>query len=183
MGTILIAALLSLVFVYAIYSYVRKLRQGGGCCGGHEPAEKKVKVADRDKRHYPYTVTLTVDGMTCGNCVRRVENALNRLDGVWAEVDLGARGRPCAPNSARTRRLCVRRCAARVIWCSQWNKRIEPWAPNRVRARFGIHSTGTPSTGAQKQPSWEVKKGYRTNLPDWTMQFEGNLEEVIVALC
>lgn len=91
MGTILVAALLSLVFVYAIYSYVRKLRQGGGCCGGHEPAEKKVKVADRDKRHYPYTVTLTVDGMTCGNCVRRVENALNRLDGVWAEVDLGAR--------------------------------------------------------------------------------------------
>ena len=90
MGTILVAALLSLVFVYAIYSYVRKLRQGGGCCGGHEPAEKKVKVADRDKRHYPYTVTLTVDGMTCGNCVRRVENALNRLDGVWAEVDLGA---------------------------------------------------------------------------------------------
>ena len=66
MGTILVAALLSLVFVYAIYSYVRKLRQGGGCCGGHEPAEKKVKVADRDKRHYPYTVTLTVDGMTCG---------------------------------------------------------------------------------------------------------------------
>ena len=90
MGTILVAALLSLVFVYAIYSYVRKLRQGGGCCGGHEPAEKKVKVADRDKRYYPYTVTLTVDGMTCGNCVRRVENALNRLDGVWAEVDLGA---------------------------------------------------------------------------------------------
>ena len=91
MGTILIAALLILVFVYAIYSYVRKLRQGGGCCGGHEPAEKKVKVAARDTRHYPYTVTLTVDGMTCGNCVRRVENALNRLDGVWAEVDLGAR--------------------------------------------------------------------------------------------
>lgn len=48
-------------------------------------------MADQDKRHYPYTVTLTVDGMTCGNCVRRVENALNRLDGVWAEVDLGAR--------------------------------------------------------------------------------------------
>ena len=27
--------------------------------------------------------------MTCGNCARRVENALNALDGTWAEVDLG----------------------------------------------------------------------------------------------
>ena len=35
-------------------------------------------------------MTLTIDGMTCGNCARRVENALNRLDGGWATVDLGA---------------------------------------------------------------------------------------------
>ncbi|MDO4268220.1 MAG: heavy metal-associated domain-containing protein, partial [Eubacteriales bacterium] len=36
----------------------------------------------------PYSVILKVDGMTCSNCVRRVENGLNRLDGVWATVDL-----------------------------------------------------------------------------------------------
>ena len=36
-------------------------------------------------------VTLTIDGMTCSNCSRRVENALNSLDGVWAKVDLGER--------------------------------------------------------------------------------------------
>ena len=108
MGTILIAALLSLVFVYAIYSYVRKLRQGGGCCGGHEPAEKKVKVADRDKRHYPYTVTLTVDGMTCGNCVRRVENALNRLDGVRARVEPGGRRAVVYTRRPPDRRLLTR---------------------------------------------------------------------------
>ena len=35
--------------------------------------------------------TLTIDGMTCSNCSRRVENALNSLDGVWAKVDLGER--------------------------------------------------------------------------------------------
>lgn len=43
------------------------------------------------KDHYPYQVTLTIDGMTCSNCSRRVENALNSLDGVWAKVDLGER--------------------------------------------------------------------------------------------
>lgn len=34
---------------------------------------------------------MTIDGMTCSNCSRRVENALNSLDGVWAKVDLGER--------------------------------------------------------------------------------------------
>ena len=48
-------------------------------------------MADRDKSHYPYETVLTIDGMTCSNCVRRVENALNNLDGVWAQVDLDSR--------------------------------------------------------------------------------------------
>ena len=48
-------------------------------------------MADRNKAHYPYAVRLTIDGMTCGNCAQRVENALNRLDGVWATVDLSER--------------------------------------------------------------------------------------------
>ena len=91
MATIILSALLALACIYGVYSYVRKLRQGGGCCGEHEPPVKKVKVADRDKSHYPYETVLTIDGMTCSNCVRRVENALNHLDGVWAQVDLGSR--------------------------------------------------------------------------------------------
>ena len=90
MGTIIIAVVLAVLCIYAVYKYVKKLRYGGGCCGEHEPAEKRVKVADRDKSHYPYRLTLTIDGMTCGNCARRVENALNGLDGVWATVDFGS---------------------------------------------------------------------------------------------
>ena len=36
------------------------------------------------------TKVLTVEGMTCGNCKRHVEEALNEVDGVTsAEVDLG----------------------------------------------------------------------------------------------
>ena len=31
---------------------------------------------------------LQIEGMTCQNCAKQVENALNAIDGVWAEVDL-----------------------------------------------------------------------------------------------
>lgn len=90
MQTVIIPALLVLCCVLGICAYARKLRHGG-CCGAREAPEKKVRVPDRDKRHYPYSCTMTIDGMTCSNCVRRVENALNRLDGVWCTVDLGQR--------------------------------------------------------------------------------------------
>ena len=96
---------------------MKKLRAGGGCCGPHEAAEKKMRVADRDKSHYPYTAVLRVDGMTCSNCVRRVENSLNRLDGVWAEADLGqetARVRMKRPLEDRVLADAVRDAGYRV---------------------------------------------------------------------
>ncbi|MCR5592219.1 MAG: heavy-metal-associated domain-containing protein [Saccharofermentans sp.] len=59
------------------------------CCGSNEPAPSKVKVKDKDRSHYPYEYTLTIEGMVCSNCVRRVENTLNSMDGMWADADLG----------------------------------------------------------------------------------------------
>lgn len=82
---------LAICCAFGLYTYVRRIRRGGGCCGTHEAPERRVPVADRDRSHYPYSRVLTIDGMTCSNCVRRVENALNRLDGVWCTVDLGQR--------------------------------------------------------------------------------------------
>lgn len=49
-----------------------------------------MKVADKNKAHYPYAATLTVDGMMCAACETRVENALNAIDGVWAKASSGA---------------------------------------------------------------------------------------------
>ena len=46
-----------------------------------------MKVADKSLAHYPFEAVLTVDGMTCGHCASKVENALNTLDGVYAVVD------------------------------------------------------------------------------------------------
>ncbi len=85
--SIIIGVILGLLVILGVWSFVKKLTRGSGCCGEHDAAEKKVRVGDRDKRHYPYAVVLTIDGMTCGNCARRVENALNQLENVWAKVD------------------------------------------------------------------------------------------------
>ena len=75
MANIIIVLLLAAAVGYGIYSFVHHLRCGGGCCGEHEAAAKKVRVADRDRSHYPHRLVLGVDGMTCQNCQRRVENA------------------------------------------------------------------------------------------------------------
>lgn len=90
MANIIIVLILAAAVGYGIYSFVHHLRCGGGCCGEHEAAAKKVRVADRDRSHYPHRLVLGVDGMTCQNCQRHVENALNTLPDTLAEVNLGA---------------------------------------------------------------------------------------------
>ena len=86
---ILVLFLLELVFL-AVRSYLKRLSRG--CCGsGNGERLKKVPVQDRDRSHYPYLMCFTVDGMVCGNCASRVENALNSIDGVWAEADVSGK--------------------------------------------------------------------------------------------
>ena len=87
-NTILILILIAVIAAAAYFS-VKRLRKGGGCCGEHAAAEKRVGAKDRDPRHYPHSLTLRIGGMTCSNCARRVENALNALDGTWARADIG----------------------------------------------------------------------------------------------
>ena len=88
MGTIIVIFVLAIIVVCAILSTRKRIKYGSACCGTHDAAPKKIKVKDKNKAHYPYTYTLTVDGMHCSNCARRVENALNSKDGVWASVKL-----------------------------------------------------------------------------------------------
>ena len=85
---IIIVLLVAAIVVFGSISYIKKLKKGGDCCPEHEEATKSVKVKDRDKSHYPYEAKLAIDGMSCNNCVRNVENALNALDGTWATVSL-----------------------------------------------------------------------------------------------
>lgn len=84
----LLAAAFIAFVVLVIRSYKKKL--ASGCCGASDETVKKNKVADKDKSHYLYEKTLVVDGMVCKNCSARVENALNSIDGVWAEADVSS---------------------------------------------------------------------------------------------
>lgn len=85
---IIVVLIVAAIVVFGSINYIKKLKKGGDCCPEHEEATKSVKVKDRDKSHYPYEAKLAIDGMSCNNCVRNVENALNALDGTWATVSL-----------------------------------------------------------------------------------------------
>ena len=88
MGTLLWCLPLAALAGWALWAALRRAKKGGGCCGDRAEAVPKAPVADRNKAHYPYAVEMKIGGMTCENCARRVENALNALDGVWARVRL-----------------------------------------------------------------------------------------------
>ena len=74
-----------IICIFGIKSLAR--RMANGCCGGGT-AEKPAKVRDRNKAHYQYCAKMSISGMKCRNCMIRVQNALNSMDGVWARVNL-----------------------------------------------------------------------------------------------
>ena len=89
MGDTVVVIILLGIVVLAVYGTVKRIRYGSSCCGSKTPPEKKVKVKDRNKASYPFVYRLKVDGMHCANCARRVENAMNSMEGSWGTVDLG----------------------------------------------------------------------------------------------
>ena len=84
-STFVILLVLAAVAVIAVRSYRKKL--SGGCCGGEGETVRRVRAADRNVAHYAFHRRVGVDGMVCANCARRVENAFNRREGVYARVD------------------------------------------------------------------------------------------------
>ncbi len=87
--TILILAVLAVVAVITVRNYRKQLKEG--CCGagGDSGPGAKVEPKDTNRDHYKYIADMSIEGMHCENCVRKVENAVNRIDGAWADVDLG----------------------------------------------------------------------------------------------
>ena len=90
-GTLIIGMVLAVVIGLAIYSTIKRIRYGSSCCGSKDPMPAKIKVKDRNKNHYPYTYRIRVDGMHCSGCVRKVENAFHKNEGMWVSVSLEKR--------------------------------------------------------------------------------------------
>ena len=88
MKIIPVLAILGLIALL-VYFMKKERTEGSSCCGPAEAKTERIRVADRNKSHYPYTYLLSIDGMMCDNCAARVENALNSVEGNWAKADLG----------------------------------------------------------------------------------------------
>lgn len=89
MLNLLLVTLLVLGFVLGIRKFVRSCKGQSSCCGsGGDPI-------DHVRKHLDGPVIATrvfhVDGMSCNHCKARVENAIAKVDGAVAEVDLEAK--------------------------------------------------------------------------------------------
>lgn len=80
---IIIVTLLVVVTLALIRS--KKHFKGGGCCGSGSNTIRSHKKLTAPKIGEKVMV---VEGMHCENCQARVENAINRLDGVVCKVNL-----------------------------------------------------------------------------------------------
>lgn len=85
MSTVIICVILIVICYFGLRGTIKRTKYG--CCGSGSEV-KKIKAADKNISHYPYTRTLEVEGMTCGNCRQRVENEFNSQEGIYASVDL-----------------------------------------------------------------------------------------------
>jgi copper chaperone len=82
----IIYAVLAVIVILALRAAAGHFRGEGGCCGS---AAKSVK-AETKKLSDAVTAEkiLSIGGMHCENCAARVQNALNSIEGVSAEVHL-----------------------------------------------------------------------------------------------
>ena len=84
-ATIIILLIIVVMVIFSIRSYMKKL--AGGCCGGGDRIAR-MRPDDGNLSHYPYHKTVTVEGMVCANCARKVENAFNGQPGMCAKVSV-----------------------------------------------------------------------------------------------
>lgn len=103
---------------WATWKSINRARRGSDCCGEHEQTVARTDVKDAGWRHYTYETKLEIGGMTCDNCARKVENALNALEGTWATVSISdhvARVRTKDPLDGRALRDAVREAGYVVL--------------------------------------------------------------------
>ena len=102
---VLLIVLVGLIIAFGLYKTISRSKQGSACCGGHEENIKRVGPSDRNKSHYPYEAKADIMGMTCDNCAARVENALNKLDGIWASVSINSKKAKILSKEKTTKQL------------------------------------------------------------------------------
>ncbi len=84
MGTYVVIGILAVLVISAIINSTKHFKGEGGCCGG--------STETKTKRQHLKEITgikeINIEGMTCDNCRKRIENRLNSLNQVHAKVKL-----------------------------------------------------------------------------------------------
>ncbi len=84
-ANIIIIAVIVVIALISLKSSIAHFKGEGGCCGGGSGViEDNKQLTEKEIGQK----TLHIEGMTCDNCRKRVKNALNKIDGVAAEVNL-----------------------------------------------------------------------------------------------
>ena len=88
MANVVIILIIIFMMGIGIRHIYRMIRYGSSCCGSGGALDKRIRVKDRNRSHYPFSYHVKVDGMVCAGCARKVENKFNSIDGLWGRVDL-----------------------------------------------------------------------------------------------
>lgn len=88
MGNVLIIAILIVIVICAISPTIKHFKGEGGCCGGGSTVKEKKKKLSAPQIG---TKKIKIEGMHCKNCVNRVTNAVNQIDGAVCKVNLKKR--------------------------------------------------------------------------------------------
>ena len=123
------------------------------------------------------TLTMSVGGMTCASCVRRVERKLGKLDGVKAEVNLAtesARITLTAPHSDEELEAVVNAAGYSGTVTSRSEAATADGAP-----AAGGRATG--DTGTPTQPGTEPGAGEREGAPASSLVIPEHVEGRAIA--
>jgi len=78
-----VIAIVVLIIAFAVYKTVKHFKGEGECCGGGSYKARRKKLKNVTEKR-----TLTVEGMSCQNCVNRVMENVNSIPGASAVVHL-----------------------------------------------------------------------------------------------
>lgn len=84
MATAIIIAVIIGICIISLKSYLKKLSHG--CCGAGSDDEKIFETYFNIS-NCKFRYTVQIGGMTCKNCSARIENALNKKQGIYAKID------------------------------------------------------------------------------------------------
>ncbi len=89
MADVIILIIVAIVLIFAVRSSMRHFSGKGDCCGGSSGLIDQTKP-EKKKLDGPVlgTRVIKIAGMHCDNCVRSVTEAIDRIDGASAKVNL-----------------------------------------------------------------------------------------------